>query len=542
MTASDYWARANRVNRRRFIAGAGLTGLGVVAASTVGCGSGDDDKAPNNGTQPASASATAAKRGGELTMARAGNIAFADPQRSSGGLDPIFTRLYAETLLHLDKDKIVGYLAESYEQTDKSTITLHLRKDVKFADGTPLNAAAVKFAVERGKDDKLNAPVRPALALVQSVDTPDESTAVLKLAQPNALFLSSFVTASMMVSPTAVQKMGNDAFNRAPVGAGPYIVESIVQDGDSTFKRNPDWPFKAPNGDPLPYFDRVRNKIIPQPQALVAALVSGGVDLINAIDLASVKQVQSTSGVTAMEVKSAAWQCLEITTNKAPTDNVALRKAINYAINRDEVNQQLAFGLGQPAIESLSVDSWVYDPSLPHYSFDAKKAAESLSQAGYPDGLELKCATYAAVQAEALQAQLAKAKIKLTVENLELSVYQDQFRSKGQYPVGTAGGPTENGEMYQYFLTRYGSKGKYNPGQPQNADWDALIAKVETMFDQNARKQAYQDMLKKAYDESYRAWTLTLPVYFGLSKNLQGVSVLQENRTNPDLRLAWKSS
>jgi peptide/nickel transport system substrate-binding protein len=541
MTESDYWARANRINRRRFIAGAGVTGLGVVAASTVGCGGGDDATS-SNGTQPASVPASAAKRGGELTMARAGNIAFADPQRSSGGLDPIFTRLYAETLLHLDKDKIVGYLAESYEQTDQSTITLHLRKDVKFADGTPLNAAAVKFAVERGKDDKLNAPVRPALALVQSVETPDETTAVLKLAQPNALFLSSFVTASMMVSPTAVQKMGNDAFNRAPVGAGPYIVESIVQDGDSTFKRNPDWPFKAPNGDPLPYFDRVRNTIIPQPQALVAALVSGGVDLINAIDLASVKQVQSTSGVTALEVKSAAWQCLEITTNKAPTDNAALRKAINYAINRDEVNQQLAFGLGQPAIESLSVDSWVYDASLPHYSFDAKKAAESLSQAGFPDGLELKCATYAAVQAEALQAQLAKAKIKLTVENLELSVYQDQFRTKGQYPVGTAGGPTENGEMYQYFLTRYGSKGKYNPGQPQNSDWDTLIAKLETMFDQNARKQAYQEMLKKAYDESYRAWTLTLPVYFGLSKKLQGVSVLQENRTNPDLRLAWKSS
>jgi len=538
----NYWLRRNSTSRRRFLAGTGLLGGGLAAALTVGCG-GDDDSSsssePGASTGASSAPTQAVKRGGTLTMARAGNLAFADPQRSSGGNDPVFTRLYAETLLRYDGDTIKAYMAESLEQPDTSTVTLKLRKDIKFADGTPVNAEAVKFAVERGKDAKLNAPVRPAMSLIKNVETPDEFTAVLKLERPNALFLSSFAPSSYLVSPTALNKMGQDEFTKKPVSAGPYKVEKITQDGESVFVKDPEWPIKAPNGDQLPYLDRIINKIIPQPEALVAALLSGDVQLVNVVDLGSVAQLKSSDSAAAFEVPAASWQVVEFVTNRAPTDNVALRKAINYAINRDEINKQLAFGLGQPATECLTLDSWVLDSSIPRYQYDAKKAAEALGQAGYPDGIDLKIATYAPAQAEAIQQQLAKLKIRLTIDNLELAVYQDKFRTKGEYPLATAGGPTEGGELYQYFLTRMGSKGKYNPGQPNNPEWDALITKVETDFEQNERKALYQQMLKKSYDESYRAWTITNPVFYGVSKKLRGVVPLRENRTNPDLRTAW---
>lgn len=545
MNELNYWkSRSNqRLGRRRLLASGGIATVGIATMAAVGCG--DDDDSSNSTattTSPGSTTTQAAvKRGGTLTMARAGNLAFADPQRSSGGNDPVFTRLYAETLLRYDGDKIAPYLAETMEQPDNATVTLKLRKDIKFADGTPLNAEAVKFSIERGSDAKLNAPVRPSLSLIERVETPDEFTAVLKLQRPNALFLSSFVTASYVISRTALEKLGQDEFTKKPVSAGPYKVEKITQDGESVFVRDPEWPMKAPDGGALPYFDRVVNQVIPQPEALVAALLSGDIDLVNLIDLGSVKQVKGSDGVVAIEVPSASWQVVEFVTNKPPTDSVALRKAINYALNRDELNQQLAFGLAKPAVECLTLDSWVYDASLPRYEFDLKKSGEALAQAGYPNGLDLKLASYNAPQAEAIQAQLAKAKIKATIEQLELAVYQDRFRTKGELPIATAGGPTESGELYQFFLTRMGSKGKYNPGQPTNADWDALIAKVETAFDQQDRKKLYQEMLRKSYDESYRAWTLTTPVFVGASKKLQGIVPLRENRTNPDLRFAWKA-
>ena len=269
--------------------------------------------------------------------------------------------------------------------------------------------------------------------------------------------------------------------------------------------------------------------------------LTGDVDLVNVVDLGSIDQLKNSGAVTAFEVPAASWQLVEFVTNKAPTNSLALRKAINYALNRDELNRQLAFGLGKPAVQCLTLDSWVLDPALPNYQYDAKKAAEFLAQAGYADGLELRLATYAPAQAEAIQAQLAKLKIKATIDNLELAVYQDKFRTKGEYPIATAGGPTESGELYQFFLTRMGSKGKYNPGQPTNPEWDALLAKVETAFEQGARKLLYQEMLRKAYDESYRAFTLTNPVFYGLSKKLRGVVPMRENRTNPDLRMAWRA-
>ena len=545
MNRDNYWLRRQSasVSRRNFLAAGGAVGVGLVAVAAVGCG-GDGDGAAKGTTAPggsATPAAEAAKRGGTLTMARASNLAFADPQRSSGGNDPVFNRLYAETLLRYEGEEIKGYLASALEQLDTSTVTLRLRTDIKFADGTPMNAESVKFAVERGKDEKLNAPVKPAMSLIEKVETPDEFTAVLKLVRPNALFLSSFTPSSFVISKTALEKMGQDEFTKKPISAGPYKVEKITQDGESVFVRDPEWPIKAPNGDALPYFDRVVNRVIPQPEALVAALLSGDIDLVNVVDLGSIDQLKNSGAVTAFEVPAASWQLVEFVTNKAPTNSLALRKAINYALNRDELNRQLAFGLGKPAVQCLTLDSWVLDPALPNYQYDAKKAAEFLAQAGYADGLELRLATYAPAQAEAIQAQLAKLKIKATIDNLELAVYQDKFRTKGEYPIATAGGPTESGELYQFFLTRMGSKGKYNPGQPTNPEWDALLVKVESAFEQGARKLLYQEMLRKAYDESYRAFTLTNPVFYGLSKKLRGVVPMRENRTNPDLRMAWRA-
>lgn len=553
MNELNYWQKraGRRFGRRKLIVGGGFGTLGLAAMATVGCGGddGEDDAGPGDPTQQGASptqsttpTQSAVKRGGTLTMARTGNLAFTDPHRSSGGLDPIVTRLYAECLVRYDGDEVKAYMASALEQPDPATVTLRLRNDIKFADGTPLNAEAVKYSIERGKDATLNAPVRPTFSLVDRVETPDEFTAILKLVRPNAIFLPSWAYYSSVVSPTALEQAGPDNFNKKPISAGPYKVDRIVQDGESVFTKDPEWPLKAPDGGALPYFDRVVNRIIPQPEALVAALLAGDVDLVNSIDLASVKQVQGSGGVVAFEVPSAAWQAtVEFVTNKPPTDNLALRKAINYALNRDELNKQLAFGLAKPAVQCLTLDSWLLDPSLPNYEFDLKKSADALSQAGYPDGIDLKLATYNSAQAEAIQAQLARANVRATVEQLELAVYQDRFRTKGEIPIGTAGGPTEGGELYQFFLTRMGSKGKYNPGQPTNPEWDALIAKVESAFDREDRKKLYQEMLRKSYDESSRAWTLTTPVFYGLSDKVQGVTPMRENRTNPDLRFVWKA-
>jgi peptide/nickel transport system substrate-binding protein len=551
MTGRNTWGNlgGRRAGRRALLRGALTTSAGA-AAFLVACGGGGTQSSGETG---ASGTATArgepigapaagpVERGGELVIRRSSNLAFWDQQRASGGFDPPITRLYAASLLNTNQKsgELEPGLAESWEQTNETTITLRLRKDVQFGDGTPLNAEAVKYTFERGQSKELNAPVRPTHSLITKIETPDTSTVVLGLDGPNAAFLETLSgRAGDLVSPTAHQKLGDIGFNKAPVGAGPYTVERIVQDGESTLVRNPTWPFKAPNGDPLPYFDRVRIKVIPENAVSLAALRSGEIDLDYTVAANDIAQIRGQRGLDVATQDGASFVALEFATNMPPVNAVALRRAINYAIDRVESNQSLASGMGAPATGPLTALSWAFDPSVPTFSYDPAKAKEALAQAGLPDGVDLKCATYSREQAELLQAQLARQKIRLTVDNLELAVYQDKFRAKGEYQVGTAGGPTPTGDPYEFFLTRYGSKGKYNPGEPSYPEWDDLIARSVRVFDREERKKIYSRMQHLDHEMAYRAWIITSPRAMGFNAKLKGLSWYGYN---PDLRLAWKA-
>lgn len=520
------------------------------AAFLVACGGGEGsgDSAPAaiatsaaRGETIGAASTSPAQRGGDLVIRRSSNLAFADQQRASGGNDPPITRLYAESLLDLDQKtgELRANLVDKWEQTSETSVTLRLRRDVQFGDGTPVNAQAVKYTIERGKSKELNAPVRPTHSLVTRIDTPDEFTAVLQLDGPNAAFMETLTgRAGDLISPTAHQKLGDTGFNKTPVGAGPYTVKEFVQDGESTLVRNPTWPFKAPNGDALPYFDRVRIKVITENAVSLAALQAGEIDLDYVVAANDVAQLRARKELQVSMLEGASFVVAEFATNARPTDIVALRRAINYAIDRKESNQSLAAGMGVPATGPLTALSWAFDPKTPAYSFDAARARENLVQAGFPDGVDLRCATYAREQAELLQAQLARHKIRLTVDNLELAVYQDKFRAKGEYQIATAGGPTPNGDPYEFFLTRYGGKGKYNPGEPTYPEWDDLIAQSVRVFDREERKKIYARMQQLDYDMAYRAWIITSPRSMAFTSKLQGLSW---SGYNPDTRLAWKA-
>src|SRR5690606_25582014 len=122
-------------------------------------------------------------------------------------------------------------------------------------------AEAIKYSLERQADPKTGAPRRSNLAGV-SVEATEELVATLKFENPNPAFFE-FLTMNApsgvgaLISPTAHQQMGDDDFNRNPVSVGPFKVERLSTDSDSIFVANPDWPITAPNGDKLPYLDRV---------------------------------------------------------------------------------------------------------------------------------------------------------------------------------------------------------------------------------------------------------------------------------------------
>jgi len=555
--SENYWQRRNRkgISRRRLIQAAGLAGAAMVlGAGPIACG-GDDDDAGSNGTgsngagnnsTPRSEADGSPKRGGTLIVRRPSATTFADPHRSSSGYDPTVNHLYAAPLLSMQGGQLGPSLIEEWEQVDETTVNLKLRSGLVFTDGTPVTAEAVKYSLERQADPAIGAPRRAVLKGV-NVEATEELLATLKFDQPNATFLESLAMnapggVGALISPTAHQQMGDDRFNESPVSVGPFKIEKLALDGESVFVANPDWPITAPNGDKLPYLDRVIIKVIPETAVAVAELQSGGIDVDYVFLSENVPQIEAQDDLAVNLNKGAITQRIGIHLSKPPTDSVAFRKALAYAFDREEFAAVFTQGLGGPGRGPLTELTWAYDPSAPTYSYDEKKAREHLAQAGLADGTKLNINTYTSGVypriGEMIQAQLRKFGIDLTVDNLEVPVIVEKYRRNGEYWLGLEGGGAPQGDPYQYLESNFGTSNQ--PGGTPMPEIDALLEKALRTFDNEERKKIYGEIIQLDYDQVYKIWLIEAPTLAGHRKNVHGLEWLRSGSAM-DLSAAWKS-
>lgn len=345
-----------------------------------------------------------------------------------------------------------------------------------------------------------------------------------------------------LISPTAHQQMGDDRFNESPVSVGPFKIEKLALDGESVFVANPDWPITAPNGDKLPYLDRVIIRVIPETAVAVAELQSGGIDLDYVFLSENVAQIQAQDDLTVNLNKGAITQRIGMHLSKPPTDIVAFRKALAYAFDREEFAAVFTQGLGGPGRGPLTELTWAYDPSAPTYSYDEKKAREYLAQAGLEEGTKLNINTYASGVypriGEMIQAQLRKIGIDLTVDNLEVPVIVEKYRKNGEYWLGLEGGGAPQGDPYQYLESNFGSSNQ--PGGTEMPEVDALLEKALRTFDNEERKQVYGEIVQLDYDQVYKIWLIEPPTIAGHRKNVHGLEWLRSGSAM-DLTAAWKS-
>ena len=331
-----------------------------------------------------------------------------------------------------------------------------------------------------------------------------------------------------LVSPTAAEKLGNDKFNEAPVSVGPFKIEKLALDSESTFIPNEAWPLTAPNGDKLPYLARVRIKVIPQTAVAVAELQSGGIDLDYVFLGENAAQIKGQSSLDVMVGKGALTQRVGLHLSKAPTNIVAFRKALAYAFDREEFSETFTDGLGGPGRGPLTELTWAYDASAPHYSYDEKKAKEFLAQAGLASGTKVNICTYTSGVypriGEMIQAQLKKIGIDVTVDSMEVPVYTEKYRKNGEYLMGLEGAGAPQGDPYQSLQTAFGSANQ--PGGTKMPEVDALLAKALETFDNEARKKVYGQIVQMDYDQAYKAWLIEAPTLAGIKKSVQGVEWL----------------
>jgi len=306
-----------------------------------------------------------------------------------------------DTLISSDgSNKLFPGLATAWEAApDNKSVTLKLRTDVGFHDGTPFDADAVKFTFDTIADPQTASEgAITQLGPYAGCKVIDSHTVRVDYSQPFGAAIASFAEGTLApVSPTAVKRMGNQAFSQAPVGAGPFRFVSWEQGRQVIMERfdKYNWapPFNAGQGPSK--VQRIVNRFIPDASTRVAALEAGEIDISDATPILDMKRLKDTAGYNTMIGNAAGIPFgLELNGSRGIFADINVRRALALAIDKPALCDNLFFGLIDPAYGPLSADTPGYWKGVEaYYKPDTKAAMALLDQSGWkpgPDGIRVK--------------------------------------------------------------------------------------------------------------------------------------------------------
>lgn len=312
-----------------------------------------------------------------------------DPEASPSAITYYVTSSAIENLIFMNSQrKLEPWLAESWEVSkDAKTFTFKLRTDVTFQDGTTFDAKAVKWNLDRVVNPQYKAGSSlNALSGYKSTDTPDDHTAVVSFKSAYIPFLNYVAGGTLaMLSPTATQKQGT-AVNQKPVSSGPYKFTEYVAKEHVTIERWDGYKRKLPWADEAGpgYLDKIVFKFIPETGTRVTTVQSGETQMADLIPSQDLPHFTNNSGYTIMKQPwTGAPLIWLINVTLPPTDDVKVRQAINYAVNKQAIVDTVWQGEGSAAFAPLT-PVMLDDSTIKQYDhYDPAKAKQLLDEAGW---------------------------------------------------------------------------------------------------------------------------------------------------------------
>ena len=330
---------------------------------------------------------TEPQRGGTLTIAFASDTKTLDPAFSVNFSERQPLYLIYNTLLALNPDlSAAPELAERWETSaDGRRLTLHLRRGVKFHDGTEFDAAAAKLNLERRLDPAVNSPQRGLLAgIVASLETPDNATLVINMKQPSPSLLGMLAQREgFIASPAAIQRFGKD-FATNPVGTGPFVFREWTPGQRLVVERNPNYWESG-----KPYLDRVVFADITNTVVGVQRLITGEADYASALSPIDIRQIEGRREIKLDPSIVGRWYGLQWQLDRPPFNDPKVRQAVAHAVDRKKIVDIVMSGKA-PVAETLTPRGlWWHDPALRGPAHDPARARALLAEAGLANGLQV---------------------------------------------------------------------------------------------------------------------------------------------------------
>ncbi|MCC6791203.1 MAG: ABC transporter substrate-binding protein [Thermomicrobiales bacterium] len=444
-------------------------------------------------------------QGGTLRMAISEEPDQLDPARTIELLAAILMDSIYDRLIYMGDDGLPHpWIAESWEiSEDGLTITFKIRQGLTCHDGTPVDAAAVKFSYDRILDPAMAAPYKSFLGSMQTVEAPDASTVVMTFATPYAPFFTNS-TLIGIVSPTAVQA-DPENFGHAPVGSGPFMFESWEPGSKIVLARNPNYVnYREDDSNKgAAYLDALEYNVISDAATQAAAFEAGELDKID-VPQEEVARLSEVDGVQIISLERTTNVNFIEFANKPPYNNPAFRKAVSHAIDRETIIELAYLGNATPNLCPIPIANAAYDEALcaEHGSaYDLELAKQALADGGFVDsdgngfvefeGAEVAITLWSyapyPVQAksiEVMQADLNAIGLKTDIQTIEFGAMQPMLES------GEIGMDYMRWTFSDQSILSALFKSPGWVGQTSIPELDALLEVADTTVDPAARLEA----------------------------------------------------
>ncbi|TCR85744.1 ABC transporter substrate-binding protein [Rhizobium sp. BK376] len=444
-----------------------------------------------------------------------------DPHKQTAFSSLRLLELIYEPLVRLDSNlQIAPAIAQSWDfSAEGKDLTFKLDPKAKFQNGAAVTSADVKASFQRILDQATGAAARANFLSISSIDTPDPTTVVFHLSQPDVPILTAMSNINAAIVPAADITAGT--IGTKAIGSGPFKLDSWVPNSKEVLSANKDWAGGAVG------VDGINVSVLPDETAILAAMRTKQVDfaLLNDPLVATLVPKEPSLVLTRTPVLS--YNVLQLNPAHKPMDTLAVRQAISCAIDRQDVLDTAALGEGK-VTGPLTMPAYAADPSqLFCYKRDVEKAKKLMSDAGFANGFSATVIAAtgepptAASEAQVIQAQLAEIGIKLDIKLMELNVYVDAWL-KGNFDMAVAlnGGSADPYTMYNRYWTKNGNLQKV--ANYTDDTLDSLLQKGRAETDPAKRKAIFADFEKHIAEVSPWVWLYTSYGYTAAQKNIEG--------------------
>ena len=455
-----------------------------------------------------------------LVFGRGGDSVSLDPIAATDGESFKVTQNLFETLLNFGKEDTTihpGLATEWEPSPDGLSYTFTLREGVKFHDGTDFNAEAVVKNFERwanGSEEQF--PYYASMFggfvgdeghVIESVTAEGDYTVVFKLKRAQAPFLKNIAMSPFgIASPTAFEKEG-DKFGDNPVGTGPFKFVEWKRNDSITIEKYADYWEKG-----LPKLDKVIFRSIPDNSNRLNDLLTGAIDLADGVNPADGETIEGDPNLQLFERPSMNVGYLGLTSTRPPFDNVKVRQAMNYAIDKQGIIDAFFEGRAEMAKNPMPPSISGYNDAIAGYEYNPEKAKELLAEAGFADGFEMELWAMpvprpympdGAKVAEVIQKNLEDIGVKAKIVSYEWATYLEKARN-GEADAFMLGWTGDNGDAdnFLYVLLDEDNIGSNNYSYYKNEDLHKILIEAQTEVDEDKRNELYKQAQEIIFEDA----------------------------------------